>query len=659
MAGRTWGRAALATAASVAVALGGLVVTASPGQAETGVHPWTCMVPLDVNVDTDLPAEVVAGEALDANYATDVVIPATLVGLMKTMGATDFSASATADLTVGGAPMQVVAEVPKTAVPATGALDLHVVAPIPTFNAPDAAFEVHATGLTITATLHMATGDPTVLPLECVVPTDLPAVDTVSVIPASQTALTLTPSSIDVGEDVTASATVTSEGGSPTGDVVFTWDGGGTATAALVDGTASTVISGLPRGTHDVTATYARTADFGGSSDTKSANVAVVGTTTKLALSPSSGTVGDEVSASATVTAQSGTAAGDVVFTWPGGTKTVALNASGIAQTTITGLAAGSNEVKATFAETPTFGSSSDSAKVELAKVKTTAALALTPTSATTGQEITAKATIKGDSGTPSGPVTFTWGTKSATATLAADGTASTKISGLAVGKHDVKVSYAGDATYAAASATASVTVTAPAPTAVATTTTLTLDPASATYGSDVTASAKVGAASGTPTGKVTFTWPGGTATADVVAGTATTKISGLAAGSHAVKAVYAPTGLFKASEAAGTAVVTKAATTTTVKVAPKKLKIRKKATLKITVASAAGAPDGQVKVQIVTKVGKKKKVIIRTVTLKNGQAVVKTPKFKTKGKVKVKVAYLGGTNHEASSAKKLVLTVK
>jgi polygalacturonase/sugar lactone lactonase YvrE len=74
--------------------------------------------------------------------------------------------------------------------------------------------------------------------------------------PASTTALgTFSPASPVYGQSVTLSATVSGSAIAPTGTVIFTVDSS-TYNATLLNGTATTVVSGLSAGSHSVSATY-------------------------------------------------------------------------------------------------------------------------------------------------------------------------------------------------------------------------------------------------------------------------------------------------------------------------------------------------------------------------------------------------------------------
>ncbi|WP_340538216.1 M4 family metallopeptidase [Nocardioides sp. GXZ039] len=91
-------------------------------------------------------------------------------------------------------------------------------------------------------------------------------------------------------------------------------------------------------------------------------------------------------------------------------------------------------------------------------------------------------------------------------------------------------------------------------------------------------------------------------------------------------------------------ATIKKASTTTKVTSAPAKVKVGKKAKVKVKVTSAAGAVNGKV---VLASGGK----VIGTGMLKNGVATITTKLFKKLGSVRVVARYLGSNNFGASKA--------
>jgi Big-like domain-containing protein len=174
--------------------------------------------------------------------------------------------------------------------------------------------------------------------------------------------------------------------------------------------------------------------------------------TTTLTSSPSSPTVGQSVTFTATVEPQDGVPPTGVVKFFDGDAliATVALDASGHAVFTTT-LAAGSHAITAAYSGDTSFATSTSaslSQSVNLAPSTVTVQPSTTATTA--GQPITFTVTITAGTGTPSGTVTFLDGDNAlGTATLDANGQASLTLASLSVGRHTITASYSGDATHA------------------------------------------------------------------------------------------------------------------------------------------------------------------------------------------------------------------
>ena len=153
---------------------------------------------------------------------------------------------------------------------------------------------------------------------------------------------------------------------------------------------------------------------------------------------------------------------------------------------------------------------------------------------------------------TPTGTLTFVEGTTlSATKTLDGSGTTSLTTSALAVGTHNILVSYSGDTNYLAMPKTQMYTVVVSQD---PTTTTVGAAPSPSTYGQPVTISATVTAnapGSGTPTGFVNFyegTTSLGSANLDGTGKATLPATTSLTVGSHSITANYASDGNFTRS---------------------------------------------------------------------------------------------------------------
>jgi hypothetical protein len=191
----------------------------------------------------------------------------------------------------------------------------------------------------------------------------------------------------DYGQAVSFTATVASQQvgtGTPTGFVQFRVDGAPLGDAvALVDGAAtSPSIGNLEPGPHAVTALYSGDIHFNAASAALTQDVAKVGTTTALTVSPTAPTYGDTVVLTATVTpaqANHGAPTGTVTFR-DGATvlTTVPVTASGgdaTASVSRSDLGAGSHHFVADYSGSDAFAVSS-SATVDVTIARRATSLA-------------------------------------------------------------------------------------------------------------------------------------------------------------------------------------------------------------------------------------------------------------------------------------------
>ena len=184
-------------------------------------------------------------------------------------------------------------------------------------------------------------------------------------------------------------------------------------------------------------------------------------------------------------------------------------------------------------------------------------ALATSADAVEAGQSVTFTATVTASSGMPTGTITFEDGTTVLALTVlcatSAGAQASFTTSGLAIGSHAITAIYSGDNSFNGnASVPALQTVSQDV-----TTTTLSSSAPLSTANQSVTFTAVVtGSQGGTPTGTITFE-DGNTVldTATLSACTggaqATYTTSGLAAGPHAISAIYSGDSTFAASTSA------------------------------------------------------------------------------------------------------------
>ena len=406
------------------------------------------------------------------------------------------------------------------------------------------------------------------------------------------------------GQSVTFSATVSAASGTPTGTVTFKNGTAVLGSATLAGGVATFTTTTLGAGTRSITAVYGGNATFSGSTSAVLSQVVSQGPSTVAltsALNPS--TYGQSVTFSATVSAASGTPTGTVTF--KNGTAVLgsATLAGGVATFTTTTLAVGTRSITAVYGGNATFsGSTSAVLSQVVSQGPSTVALTSALNPSTYGQSVTFSATVSAASGTPTGTVTFKNGTAVLGSATLAGGVATFTTTTLAVGTRSITAVYGGNATFSGSTSAVLSQVVSQGPSTVALTSAL--NPS--TYGQSVTFSATVSAASGTPTGTVTF--KNGTAvlgSATLAGGVATFTTTTLAVGTESITAVYGGTATFSGSTSAVLSqVVSQGPSTVALTSALNPSTYGQSVTFSATVSAASGTPTG-------------------TVTFKNGTAVL------------------------------------
>ncbi|MFF4423335.1 Ig-like domain repeat protein, partial [Streptomyces sp. NPDC001549] len=420
------------------------------------------------------------------------------------------------------------------------------------------------------------------------------------------TTLAFDPEPSVCGETVTATAQVTPVppgAGTPTGLVSFIVSDDGPVLTAPVDvnGQAQVSFSGLDVGFHQAAAFYTGDADFNGSNSPLTLHVvnpAPVSVT--VSANPDPSVCGETVTLCATVAPVSsgvGNPSGSVTFTGPGGlNETVALDAGGTACVTTTVLETGT--VTASYGGDECYASGTGTFDVTVNQASSTVSVTVEPNPSVCGQSVTVCATVTAvapGSGTPTGTVTFTGpGGLNETVTLDAGGTACLATTVLETGT--VTAAYNGDGCFSSSTGTAPVTVNQ-----AASTVSVTVEPNPSVCGETVTVCATVTAVapgSGTPTGTVTFTGPGGlneTVPLDA-GGTGCLTTSSLTSGT--VTAVYNGDGCFSSSTGTFDVTVNQASSTVSVTVEPNPSVCGQSVTVCATVTAVApgsGTPTGTV----------------------------------------------------------------
>ena len=384
---------------------------------------------------------------------------------------------------------------------------------------------------------------------------------------SSSTALSASTTSTTFGTPVTLTATVTGGGGAgvPTGSVEFvngsTDLGPGTLDSS---GHASLTTSTLPVGPDQIQAVYAGDTSFkASSSPQETVTVAKAPTTTALTVNPTTSTFGSSVALTATVTPTTtgiGTPTGTVEFL--NGTteiETVAM-VNGVATLNTTTLPAGTDSITAVYESDDNFAASTSTAVTATVTVVPTATtLTASPTNPPLGGTVELTATVaptNGNTGTPSGTVTFFDGTNVlGTGSLSTGGVATLATTGLTGGVNVLTATFNAGGNFGTSTSN-TVNISVPQGSS---TTALTVSPNPSSFGQSVTLAATVTSIGGgtlLATGTVQF-FDGATSlgTASVLSGIASLTTTTLPLGTSTVTAQYQGSSSFTGSTSPGVAV--------------------------------------------------------------------------------------------------------
>jgi hypothetical protein len=339
---------------------------------------------------------------------------------------------------------------------------------------------------------------------------------------------------------VTLTATLSSNGGTPTGTVTFMDGATAIGTGNLANGVASITTSTLAVGTHTITAVYG-----GDAKDTASTSNAVTVTvqaaTTKTGLTPSQNPTnfGQSFTLTATVSGNGGVPTGSVTFS-DGGTalQTVTL-ANGVATYTTTTLTDGSHTFTASYTgDANDLASSSSPLTVQVLQTIDISVTSTSPNPSVARSNVHFVATITAKQGIqPTGSVTFMDGATVLGTGVINGNTATFDTAALTVGTHAIAASYAGDGiTEATHSAPYSQIINA-----AGVTVTLTSSANPATFGTLLTFTATASGTAGALTGTVKFQDNGVTIGSGALSstGVATFSTSTLSTGVHPIVAAY------------------------------------------------------------------------------------------------------------------------
>ena len=343
---------------------------------------------------------------------------------------------------------------------------------------------------------------------------------------------------------LTLTASITGNGSQPSGTVTFL-DGSTSLGQAQLDanGHAQIVNTSLALGTHTLTAVYAGDQYHAAVTSGAVSETIVQGTSTTLGASATHSFAGSPLQWTATVRGASSQPVGGMVSFVDGSSviARVTPSAAGIAQVTSSSMTPGQHIVVAQYeGDASNAPSNSTPFSVNIDVAVTSTALVTSANPVNSGAPVTLQATVSGNGGMPTGPVTFLDGAiVLAVQPVGVNGVASMTTATLAPGIHQLVASYAGDANdQPSVSATiaeqivqrtALIVVSSANPSLLGDTVTLTV-------------TASNGAAGAAPSGIVNLTdgtSPAGSATLNN-AGTATFVLSSLTVGDHTFVINYA-----------------------------------------------------------------------------------------------------------------------
>lgn len=272
---------------------------------------------------------------------------------------------------------------------------------------------------------------------------------------------------------------------------------------------------------------------------------------------------------------------------------------------------------------------------------------------ATAGRSFTLPVAVAAPGAAVAGTVTVRDGTKVVGSASLNAGRADVPVAALTAGKRPLTVAFVPTAsTVLASSATVSVVVAKAAPA-------LKVAWPVATHGKAATAAVSVTAAGLIPSGTVKL-FDGTKLVTSSALSSGTAKVTlpkTLAAGSHALRAVYSGDSQVLSATAARTVAVAKAASRSSAVLARSAVKASTRGAVTVTVAATGASATGRVVVTVDPRAkGAKNRVV--TGTLKAGKVTVTLPKL-AKGTYGITAAYTGSADVAGSKAKARTLTVR
>ncbi|MGB7267140.1 MAG: Ig-like domain repeat protein, partial [Terracidiphilus sp.] len=443
-------------------------------------------------------------------------------------------------------------------------------------------------------------------------PLDIELVGTAEPVNSTTTILSSTPNPSGFGQSVTFTVTVTTGAGTGnlTGTVSLADTFNGNTTTLVsglaldASGAATFSISTLGVGQHSIVASYGGdTTHFSSSSTPALIQSVLEGTATALTSSVNPSAVGQSVTFTATVSVSGGggvTPDGTVTFmdgTTILGTQT--LSGGGVATYSTTALANGVHQITAAYngdSAKEIEGSTSAALSQDVLAASSTV-LVSSQNPSIYGNPVTFTATVPSSAtAAPTGTVSFLdGGAQIGTGTLTGNPAIATfTTSTLMVGTHSITASYAGD-TYNGASSSGPLSQKV---NQAQTSTAVTAAPSPGVAGAaeTITATVKVIAGAGTPTGTVTFT-SGGTQLGSATLSNGTAAITpALAPGSYQIVATYIGDADDSGSASAALPLtVVQATTQNALAITPNPALVQAPITFTAKVTGNGGAPTGSV----------------------------------------------------------------
>jgi len=273
----------------------------------------------------------------------------------------------------------------------------------------------------------------------------------------TQTALVVAPNPALVLASINFTATVTGNGGAPTGSVNFLANGNVIGMGTLnASGVATFTTASMAAGTYAITASYTGDANDAASvSSPVSLTVALATTATAITVTPNPALVGAAITITAKVTGNGGTPTGTVNFIANGATLASAVLAAGTASFTTSTLAPGAYSITASYLGDPADAPSTSTAINEtVGLIPTTTSLGSSTTTGPTPQVVLVATVLNSATGVPpTGTVTFMSGTTVlGSATLNSSGVATLTPNLTAGVNYTIVANYSGDADHSPSS---------------------------------------------------------------------------------------------------------------------------------------------------------------------------------------------------------------